>query len=407
MKLLQTIALLSLALTAATARANDSYFPGVAGSPVPSKNENSSIRMESEKVVLTLRSHNLFDTDANFVFVNDANKKVTVRMGFPETNIGVIGDDETTSPADFGFKKFVTTVNWRRVAAKRTPTPGHSEYSHWWLKTVEFAPHERVRVRVMTTSRLGGDTSSASGILSYHFTGGNWKGLVSRSVLDVRVPQDGAWQASSFVSSQKDGRYVENKPQLLKRQGVGILRYEWKNWQAEGTASIGLLRVMPGALSYHLGSPKQTADYYNTKINFRVGKTIGTVDDSEDPLQGFVRDGVALVSFAYLAERASAAKIKQSATYDAATARATLQVNAITAAFVPGQKTMQVTENGQTRAIELRAAPILINVRPGGRKLYVPLREAARALGFTFDIDVQRHYLNVDLPKKADSAAPK
>lgn len=397
MRLFYTTTLFLLALLTATARANDSYFPGVAGSPVPSKNESPSIRMESEKVVLTLRPHDLFDTDANFVFVNDAAKKVTVRMGFPETNIGVIGDDETTSSADFGFKKFVTTVNGRRVAAKRTPTPGHSEYSHWWLKTVNFAPHERKRVAVMATSRLGGDTSSASGILSYHFTGGNWKGLVSRSVLEVRVPLDGAWEASSFVSSQKNGRYVDKKPQFFKRQGVGILCYEWKNWQAEGAAMVGLLRVMPGTLTFNHGSAQQTADYYSTKINFRIGQKIGAVDDSE--MQGFAREGVALVSFAYLAERARAAKIKQSATYDAKTQTATLQVGNAKATFVAGQRTMQVTENGVTRQIKLRAAPTLVSVRPRGRRLYVPLREAARALGFTFDIDVKNHYLDVHLPK--------
>lgn len=399
MKIPLALSLLTLLLAVVPTGANDSYFAGVAGvagvagapTPVQSQTEHLAIRMESEKVVLTLRPNDLFDTDANFVFVNDSGKSVAVQMGFPEQNIGV-GDDDEFGGADFGFNRFATSVNGRRIAAKRTKVR-NAHFNSWWLKTVSFAPHETKRIRVMATSRLGGDTSSASGILSYNFTGGNWKGLVSKSELEVRVPLRGMWQASSFIYADAP-KYERKSPQFSRRNGVGVLRYEWTNWQAEGRARVGLMRLMPHNLSYAHASPAETAKYYGERTYFQIGKAVDRADNFRDTT-GFVRDGVGMIAFSYLSEVGPRYAIYS--TYDAKTGRATLHRGDIEVSFVAGNKMMRAVKNGVTREVKLPLAPVLLKVGREGERLYVPLRAAAQALDLS--VDVARHYVSVGLRK--------
>lgn len=64
--------------------------------------------------------------------------------------------------------------------------------------------------------------------------------------------------------------------------------------------------------------------------------------------------------------------------YDAQTRTVSAQRDGVTITMVPGQKEMNVTENGQTRTVEMSAAPY---IKASNGRTYVPIRYAAEALG--------------------------
>ena len=109
------VALCVVAIGAGQARANDGYIDGVAGTPTVAQKEHSQIRMESEKVVLTLLPQGKYRTDARFVFVNDSAKNVVVRMGFPEGS-SIYQDEDL---GENTFLSFKTTVDGKPVRARR------------------------------------------------------------------------------------------------------------------------------------------------------------------------------------------------------------------------------------------------------------------------------------------------
>ncbi len=383
----------ALACVTVPALANDASFSGIVGSPTLSKGEHTQIRMESEKVVLTLRPNELFETDANFVFVNDSNRAAMVRMGFPETNYG---DGWEDGGVRVGFKKFATTVNGRAVAAKRTIIDRQNG-DVWWIKTVSFAPRERKNIRVMATSELGGSVDYAFGrALSYNFTGKNWKGLVSRSDLEVRIPLAGTWEAVGDSWKDGDDKSTAWKPNVEVKGGVAYLRKSWRNWQAQSVTTIGIRRVMPDWLvEFPRTNLMLSEDSFANMVTFRVGRksdSIGTVDAPAP--QGFVHNGVAMVSFDHLASAAARAAQDSKRGTNAAMRVAFVQMGGTKLSFAPGNRAMTVIKNGVSREVALPIAPVLVPVSGNGRVLYVPLA-AAGELGLPFVVNEAKHRFRV------------
>lgn len=396
------IPLLALLLAVATPTlANDASFSGIAGSPTLSRGEHTAIRMESEKVILTLRPNETFDTDARFVFVNDSNRNVTVKMGFPETNYG---DGWEGDSRKVGFKKFATTVNGKKIVVKRTIV-NRENGDVWWIKTVSFAPRERKNVRVMATSELGGSVDySFNRALSYNFTGKNWKGLVSRSDLEVRIPVAGLWSAVGNSYDEKSDRRISWAPRVETKNGVAYLRHSWRNWQAQSATNIGIRRVMPHwMMDFPSLRVLLNEDDFKNTVTFRVGEgadTLGRVHPN--PPQGFTQDGVAMVAFSHLFDRAEAEneKVKATRSWDAATRSASLARGATKIAFAPGNQTMKLVKAGKTEEIKLAAAPVLVSVIDGERVLYVPLEASAKALGLPLKMDASGRRFRLGTPSK-------
>lgn len=380
----------ALAFVAAPALANAASFSGIVGSPTLSKGEHTQIRMESEKVVLTLRAGELFETDASFVFVNDSNRATTVRMGFPETNYG---DGWEGDGSRVGFKKFATTVNGRAVAAKRTII-NRENSDVWWIKTVSFAPRERKNIRVMATSELGGIVDTMFGrALSYNFTGKNWKGLVSRSDLEVRIPLAGTWAVVGDSWSDGAEKRTAWKPNVEVKNGVAYLRKSWRNWQAQNVTTIGVRRVMPDWLvEFSITNLMLTEDTFARVVTFRVGsKTdkLGVVDAPAP--QAFMHNGVAMVSFDHLARTIGNAAPDSKRSYNAATRTASVEAKGTKISFAPGNRAMTVVKDGKSQEVALPAPPVLVPIANGDRALYVPLAAAAGELGLPFVVNEAKH----------------
>lgn len=382
--------LAALLLAATPTLANDASFSGIAGSPTLSQGEHTKIRMESEKVVLTLRPNELFETDARFVFVNDSNRAATVRMGFPETNYGDGWEDDGSR---VGFKKFATTVNGRAVSAKRTII-NRQNGDVWWIKTVSFAPRERKNIRVMATSELGGSVDYAFGrALSYNFTGKNWKGLVSRSDLEVRIPLAGTWTAVGDSWKEGDEKRTAWKPNVEVKNGVAYLRKSWRNWQAQSVTTIGIRRVMPDWLvEFPINKLMLTEDTFAHIATFRVGRKSDGLGAVNAPApQAFMHNGVAMVSFDYLARTLAGSAQNSKRGYDAGARTAFVRAQGTKLSFAPGNRAMTVTKNGVSREVALPVAPVLVTVVGSGRALYVPLAAAAGELDLPFVVNEAKH----------------
>ena len=387
---IQYLVFSALLLAATPSLANDASFSGIAGSPTLSRGEHTQIRMESEKVVLTLRPNDLFETDARFVFVNDSNRAATVRMGFPETNYGEGWEGDSSR---VGFKKFATTVNGRAVAAKRTIV-NRENGDVWWIKTVSFAPRERKNVRVMATSELGGSVDYMfHRALSYNFTGKNWKGLVSRSDLEVRIPLAGTWAAVGDSWNNGDDKRTSWKPNVEVKNGVAYLRKSWRNWQAQSVTTVGIRRVMPDYLiEYPASNLILSEDALAHMATFRVGPASSALSpvDSNAP-HAFMHDGVAMVAFDYLARVAAGAEKSSTRGTNAATRAAFVQLGGTKISFAPGNRAMTVAKDGQSNEVALPVAPVLVPMTDGGRALYVPLGAAAGELGLPFKVNEAAH----------------
>ena len=401
MKLSYFIVPLSLLLLTLSVKANDASFSGVLGSPTLSTGEHSAIRMASEKVILTLKNDTQFETDANFVFVNDSSRAVTVRMGFPEGNYGDGWEDDEDKKQS-GFLRFATTVNGATVKATRTIVKGKdSDHDIWWIKTVSFRPREHKNVRVTALSALGGSVEWAvNEAMSYNFTGKNWKGLVGRSDLEVRIPLSGLWMVSASEWPEKAERPTHWKPTVETKNGVAILRHSWTNWQAQSTATIGIKRVMPfWMVEWPANNLMLDQNTFDNLVTVRVGNGAGTIEKVADSApQGFVKDGVAFVSFSYLAQRVgqSGDKTQPVTTYNAKTGSASIRRNAERIIFTPGSTSMSVMQTGMLASqVKLPAAPVLISDVRGEKLLYVPLVESTEALDVaaTFDKDARKFHI--------------
>lgn len=70
--------------------------------------------------------------------------------------------------------------------------------------------------------------------------------------------------------------------------------------------------------------------------------------------------------------------------YDAETTTVSAQKDGVTMAMIPGQTTLTVTEGGQTRTVEMDAAPY---IKASNGRTYIPVRYAAESFGYSVGWD--------------------
>ena len=81
--------------------------------------------------------------------------------------------------------------------------------------------------------------------------------------------------------------------------------------------------------------------------------------------------------------------------YDPQTRTVSAQRDGVTVTMVPGRKELNVTEDGQTRAVEMDVAPY---IKESNGRTYLPIRYAAEVLGYTVGWDgVSRTVIIVDV----------
>ncbi len=180
--------LILLCVLALAAVANDSHVVGDGGRVHRMNGKHTTIRMVRERVQMDVYA-GYFDVDVHFLFKNDG-PKTTVQMGFPESGGGDINSGEYSHHT--GFLSFHTWVDDQPVTAKRLPASApECEYRTFWVKTVPFAAGQSRTVRVQYSSPTF-DESTGEEFINYDFTGGNWKGAVDESLLEISFHQPGA-----------------------------------------------------------------------------------------------------------------------------------------------------------------------------------------------------------------------
>lgn len=368
--------------TTVEVRANDSAFSGVSGTPKPMRGEHASIAMQSERILIVADAKG-YSTDVTFVFRNSGGK-TKVQMGFPESSSG-----DTDPKGKSAFLRFATFVDGRRVAAKREVMDGEApEMEAYWLKTVEFAPHQTRHVRVAYRSPWGGTTMwGTHSALIYDFTGENWKGKVEHSDLEIRVASPGLWLGLPLFDQQPLAMSFESAP-LSGEPKVAIFRKTWHNWQAQGTFMFGLNRAVPFWMQERtdLGSAMATAPMLRVARTFRIGAVPAELPQNAENPPAFTRGGVDYLSlshlerrldgFAYDLEKNRGFRPKVALTWNDKTRTVTLVAGAKTLFFAPDAP------------IEGTKAPsILLHGQYDESTLYVPAESITKRLGLTFKAD--------------------
>lgn len=370
--------------------ANDSAFSGVGGTPRPMRGEHRSIGMESEKIVIRADAKG-YSTDVDFVFVNHGGK-TSVQMGFPESSYEN-GDAEHKTV----FLRFATFVDGRKVVAKRViPSQGGPETEAYWLKTVDFGLRQTRRVHVSYRSPWGGNTEwGTRTALVYDFTGKNWRGLVERSELEIRVADAGLWLAAPRFNNQPLAMSFEVLP-IKGTPREAIFRKTWRNWQAQGGFMFGLTRMVPfwmldransGPMQ---GSPQTLA----TMRTFRIGNVPAALPSNVEVPPAFRRGGVDFISLNHLERRLDefaadlekyrGTKPKIAVQWDAKTRVTTLTAGVQTLAFAPDSP----FQGTSTRPILLRGVD--------GDSLYVPLAAVAKNLGLSCATDAKSRFFDLN-----------
>jgi hypothetical protein len=353
--------------------ANDSAFSGVSGTPKPLKGEHRSIAMQSEKVSIVASSSS-YDTVVDFIFRNDG-AATSVQMGFPESSYGDVAAVKNST-----FLKFDTYVDGHKVVARRIVTSGSdgdAGVEAYWLKTVAFARHQTRRIRVAYRSPMGGNTDWGShNALVYAFTGKNWKGLVDRSDLEVRVTKPGLWITNPRFDYKPLAMTLESTPK------EAIFRKTWRNWQAQGEFLFGLSAAVP---FWMMDESRVSPAMVNSVQTVRVGPVPTELPQNAELPDGFTRNGVHYIALSQLQSRLAyfaddlekyrKTQVKTGLTWDGKTRQAQLVAGAKALPFSPNTP----VEPGGTRPIFLKGLY--------GDSLYVPLDAVAKKLGIAYTID--------------------
>lgn len=384
--------LLALCLIGPFAQANDSAFEAVGGSPRPLQGENARIRMQSERIVLTV-GRDGYDTRAEFVFVNDSNRRTDVMMGFPEENSGDVASGD--KPRQTTFKRFATRVDGASVRARRIilAKPDPAGFVTYWVKNVSFAPRQTRRVRVDYRSPFGATTSSGfNRAIYYNFTGGNWKGKVARTDLEVRFSQPGLWRVFAEAAS------APVSMNLKTRSGEAILSRTWRDWEAQTYFLMGLSRAIP--LWMEEPDMFMTPVRLQKSLTFRVGAPSGqAVGFSGYPPAAFVKDGVTYVSVLHLEQRLMAWRsdarrenLPVARGWEPESRRVSLRAGERTLSFQLHSREMQVRSASGSQKVTL-PAPAMALQSDRGLTTYVPLVPVAKALGFGYEVTPSKHAL--------------
>jgi len=214
--------------------ANDSAVTGIGGRWRMIKGEHRQVQMVSEHVRIVQQKSGDFLTTADFVFRNHG-PATTVKMGFPEEK----GGDAANS--SISLLHFKTWVDGGLVKVKRRKiTALESDFLALWVKNVHFKRDEIRQVRVRYLSTSGGWYSNGNAWVSYNFTGGNWRGKVRESILDVHFLP--GWYIFGPYQKSKD------KPPTVTRKGARF-RFRWTNWQAQQEFMLDYNTIFPNEMA--------------------------------------------------------------------------------------------------------------------------------------------------------------
>jgi hypothetical protein len=238
---------------------NDSAITGVGGSLTLLKGEHTSVQMVRETVAMSLEPDG-YRVTVDFVFRNDG-PATTVLMGFPESGSG----DVPQSPRASAMRAFGTWVDG--VSAKAAWVPVKSdqegEYRAHWVKEVRFAAGQTRKVRVRYRSDYGGAaTPGLHSFVRYAFTGANWKGKVTESVLTITFQCPGSFIAAGriYPTGGEEGAVA------FTQRGATLSR-TWKNWEAQAGFTLAF------------GTAPAT---WRTTVSREVGES------TEDPIPGAI-----------------------------------------------------------------------------------------------------------------------
>ena len=225
------------------ATANDASSSGVGGSWRMLKGEHRHVQMVREHVRI-VPAWGGFQTTADFVFRNYG-AATTVEMGFPESQDGV-DRDGAESLAYFRshptFSRFRSWVDGRRVRVRRHVNRETHRVGALWVKTIRFARNQTRHVRVRYVSSSGGGASDGMMWVAYNFTGGNWRGEVEESVLDIDL-----WNGTFLLPQWEH----EIKGVTHIQRNGNRFRFRWTHWQAQQEFQLSYYSVFPNDLLRH------------------------------------------------------------------------------------------------------------------------------------------------------------
>jgi hypothetical protein len=367
--------------------ANDTAVTGVGGTAHRLNREHASVRMVSEHVGITVFP-GVYEVTATFVFHNDG-PACTVEMGFPESGVGDI--DAPAMRRTTGFQGFRTWVDGAPASATRkTADVQEFTYKAFWVKSVEFAAGQTRTVKVQYRAKPG-SVSLGSRFVSYRFSGGNWKGKVERSDLDIylHLPETCMVSASASASDRKDD--------------LNHFHYTWTQWQAETEFQFDYVSTWPEWLKI-AGDTEGVFPLSGPMITLTNPGRLPALDWLP---QGVVRHGTAFISiealWRYLEVHAARPHLDKAITqsWDPATGVGTLRVHAVTLTFKLKSAAMTVEQDGVTSTVTMPAPAFLSRPGSGGQpgQLYVPVAPVVKALGGTVAVDGKAHRLTLTLPK--------
>lgn len=380
---------LSVVLIAPT-RANDSGIAGVGGRWKLLKAEHRNVRMVSERVQMEIfRAH--YDVVADFVFHNHGAAQ-TVEMGFPESGFGDVG----AMTENGGFLRFSTSVDNQPIkAVRRILTSGVAgDYQTVWAKSVRFGRNQTRRVQVRYRSPLGSSISyNLNYFAAYNFTGGNWRGTVSESRLDIVLRAPGTHAVVAHAGG---------KPIQLK-QNNNRWTHTWRNWQAQTEFYFTFAAVPRG----WLWEPESRPFEDSSKVqSATVAGASDSIDFAPPALQ---RDGQTWVALQWLQqELAERAEIQMKGlgaqetalTWNATTRASILRAGRFEWTIRAGDRTMRVRDkmNPQRAPImTLPAAPFTLRSM-GQNRVYVPLAPILKMLDGRATIDTKARRIALQIP---------
>ncbi len=404
---MRPLLLLICVLLSLCALANDAPVSGVGGGVIRLTGKHPSVRMVRETIRMDVYPA-YYDVDVTFDFLNDG-PACAVKMGFPERGYGGIdGDAYRREPS---FLRFNTWVDGRAVTARRqqADVDQGGAFLAYWVKDVTFTAGQRRAVRVAYRSNngdlyFGEDGGYGADVFGhyapYHFTGGNWKGLVEQSTLRINLHLPGAYvvHCSEAMSLGKDG-----------------FTHQWKHWPAEDEFQLEFYPTRADALTLSGLAldgypPDDPADAGELIMSSQPGK--GPAPAWQPPvLLHNSRPFIALQSWAdYLNHHgdpnntAKKAQPRVTLAWDDATHTATITQDGRTVHFTLKQLRMVVEGS---KSVPLPEGPFLsrpLDKRPGQlsdkhpSQLYVPLQPLAALFGGTVAIDREKGVVTIKLP---------
>lgn len=384
-------------VSASQSGANDSGIEGVGGRWRFLRGEHPNVRMVSERVEL-----DVYERDQNvraaFVFHNDG-AACSVKMGFPESGFGDGFEKKRSS-----FRDFATFVDGTRVPVARqlaSAQPDEERADAFWVKTVRFKRGQTRRVTVSYRAPLGSSVSRAiETFASYQFTGGNWRGLVSRSDLMVRLHAPGTWAVLPQLGETALPMNARENGQIATFSRI------WRNWQAQADFNIGFTRTVRGWMSEGKSGPFGP-DVGAQTVAIRGAVPMNSLDYAPPALW---RRGRAWLQLRALSDRLSerypskpyrdGVELQVFLTGETKTNTTILELPRRRLLLRAGKPTMLLQEGGVPRTLVLPAAPFVLPGRTGAA-LYVPAEAIAKLCGAEFKADPARHTFRLTFATRA------